>query len=240
MVQAELRQSILSGRLAPGEVLSQVALAQRFGVSRGPIREALRMLQREGLVEGEVNKRMRVIPFAADDLEQLYALRIVTEALAIRVSVPFFEPDELSTLQRQLGEMEATTGKLEPWEEVHRAFHRLLVSHAGERTIATIEQLSDHASRYRRMNLSQEPRAWSIGATEHREIVAACVERDAVGASRLLAEHLARTALTVMMIAAPEHEPFMVRAAVRMANGSEEPARGAVQAFSAARRNGAR
>ena len=89
-VYSSLRESILNGTLPPGESLSQVQLANQLGVSRGPLREAVRMLQREGLVEAEVNRRGRVSSFSIDDLEQLYAMRIVHESLAIRINVPRF------------------------------------------------------------------------------------------------------------------------------------------------------
>ena len=85
-VYTSLRESILNGALPPGESLSQVQLATKLGVSRGPLREAVRMLQREGLVEAEVNRRGRVSSFSIDDLEQLYAMRIVHESLAIRIT----------------------------------------------------------------------------------------------------------------------------------------------------------
>ena len=82
-----LRDEILSGHLAPGTRISQVQLARRYGMSRSPLREALRMLQREGLVEGALGKRSRVAPLNGRDLEQLYAMRIVIEAFAIQVTV---------------------------------------------------------------------------------------------------------------------------------------------------------
>jgi DNA-binding GntR family transcriptional regulator len=92
-VYSSLRESILNGALPPGESLSQVQLASQLGVSRGPLREAVRMLQREGLVEAEVNRRGRVSSFSIDDLEQLYAMRIVHESLAIRINVPALRSD---------------------------------------------------------------------------------------------------------------------------------------------------
>src|SRR3984885_6529486 len=68
-VYERVRNAILDGQLAPGAVMSQVALAQDLGISRTPLREALRMLQSEGLVEGEPNRRVRVAPMTASDLE---------------------------------------------------------------------------------------------------------------------------------------------------------------------------
>src|ERR1700680_4698252 len=80
LVYEQLREAILHGRLAPGVVVSQVQLAKELGVSRTPLREAVRVLQREGLVEGEANRMVRVTPFSIQDIEQLYAVRIANEA----------------------------------------------------------------------------------------------------------------------------------------------------------------
>ena len=99
-VYSSLRESILNGALPPGESLSQVQLATKLGVSRGPLREAVRMLQREGLVEAEVNRRGRVSSFSMDDLEQLYAMRIVHESLAIRITVPRFTQKDIDALHK--------------------------------------------------------------------------------------------------------------------------------------------
>lgn len=222
VVHDALREAILRSDLTAGTWLSQVQIAKQYGVSRGPVREALRMLQREGLIEAEVNHRARVARFSVEDLEQLYATRIVTEALSVSVSVPRFTDEDLEGLEILLHDLDELAGvDIERWEEVHRQFHLALVAHAGQRMLRAIEQAIDHSERYRRVYITQGPRSWSIGAAEHREIVDACVSRDAGMASELLARHLSRTALTVFMLVAPEHNPEMVRAALRQ---TTEPA----------------
>jgi DNA-binding GntR family transcriptional regulator len=224
VIHHALREAILRGEIAAGTWLSQVQIAKQFGVSRGPVREALRLLQREGLIEAELNRRARVAQFSVDDLEELYAARVVTEALGLSVSVPRFTDDELAALEHALAEMERLAGgNVERWEVVHRRFHLALVAHAGDRLLRIIEQHLDHGERYRRVYITQGPRAWSVGAAEHREIVDACTIRDAPLASALLARHLARTALTVFMLAAPEHDPATLRAAVRQVTGVVTP-----------------
>ena len=149
-VYSSLRESILNGALPPGESLSQVQLASQLGVSRGPLREAVRMLQREGLVEAEVNRRGRVSSFSIDDLEQLYAMRIVHESLAIRINVPRFTKRDIDALRGCLRRMEALAGHdLRQWQGVDREFHFTLLAHAGDRLMRTIRELYDHADRYR-------------------------------------------------------------------------------------------
>lgn len=221
-VYTSLRESILNGTLPPGESLSQVQLASKLGVSRGPLREAVRMLQREGLVEAEVNRRGRVSSFSIDDLEQLYAMRIVHESLAIRINVPRFGQRDLDTLRTCLRRMETLAGHdLRQWQAVDREFHFSLVAHAGDRLMRTIRELYDHADRYRGLYIKGVPRALSIAADEHKRIVEACEAGDAAYAAGQLARHLARTALTVLTHHAPEHDPTTVRAAIRLATGAE-------------------
>lgn len=229
VVHHRLREAILHGRLEAGATMSQVQLARQFGVSRTPLREALRMLQREGLVEGEANRRVRVAPFSLEDLEELYALRIVNEALGIRLTVPFMASEDDEFLAESLGQMAhyAAERDIDVWEQHHRAFHRRLVRHAGPRPLRLLSELSDHSERYRRLYVTHDPRAWAAGAAEHESIVEACHARNATLASDRLARHLSRTVLSVLMVVAPEHEPAMVRSALRTAIGADtSPASG--------------
>jgi DNA-binding GntR family transcriptional regulator len=223
----QIRQWIIRGDLPAGAGVSQLRLAKELGLSRGPVREALRLLERDGLVEATVNQRPRVAPFSIEDLEQLYAMRVAIESLAIRISVPLFGPGDLAGLEDALAEMDHWLERRdeERWQEPHGRFHRGLVAYAGDRMTRTIEQFFDHSERYRHAYMTGEPRAWSQGRADHREIFEACVERDAVTASRRLARHLSRTAMSVLIQKAPEHDPALVRAAVREVVGVDpEPA----------------
>jgi DNA-binding GntR family transcriptional regulator len=223
-VYSRLRESILNGTLPAGGLLSQVQLAREFGVSRGPLREALRMLQREGLVEAEVNHRGRVSLFSIEDLEQLYAMRIVHEALAIKINVPQLTRRDLDALRGHLRRMdELAAGDIRRWQAVDREFHFALVAHAGERMLRTITELYDHAHRYRFHYIKGFPGALSIAAEEHRKIVDGCDSRDPERAADELTRHLARTALTIISQHAPEHDPSTVRAAIRLATGRAAP-----------------
>jgi DNA-binding GntR family transcriptional regulator len=216
-VYRRLREAILHGRLAPGGVVSQVQLARELGVSRTPLREAVRMLQRDGLVSGEANRMVRVATFSIQDVEELYAVRIANEALAIRLTVPGMTDQDDASLKESLDQMAslAGLGDVDGWELKHRAFHTHLVRGGGTRLCTLLSELYDHAERYRRLYITSEPRAMSIGAAEHEAIVDACRARDAPGAAAELARHLSRTALMALMQIAPEHEPAMVRGTLR-------------------------
>ena len=220
VVHRRLRDAILSGELAAGAGLSQAQIAKECGISRGPVREAFRLLESEGLIRAEVNQRARVAPFSIADLEQLYAVRIINEALGVALSVPHFTVPDLDALDDAMTQMETLAGNdIGGWERVHLGFHRRLACHAGERIERLILDCIEHAERYRRAYVSGDPQAWTQGAAEHREIVRACRARDAPLASAQLARHLSRTALTVLMLVAPEHDPQVVRAAVRQVTG---------------------
>jgi len=180
------------------------------------------MLQREGLVEAELNHRGRVSSFSIDDLEQLYAMRIVHESLALRINVPRYTRRDIETMRSCLRRMDAVSRQdLKQWRTLDREFHFALVAHSGDRLIRTIRELYDHADRYRWLYITGVPRALHIAAEEHRHILEACVAGDSSLASGQLARHLARTALACVTHQAPEHDPTTVRAALRLATGAE-------------------
>lgn len=217
-VHERVREAILSGELRAAAVLSQVRIAEQLGVSRIPLREALRLLEREGLVESEVNHRARVKPLSVSDLEQLYAMRIQLEALGVRLTVPRLGSEDLAYLKECLARMDgfARAEDYEGWEGPHRAFHAALVAHAGDRLGGVISDLYDHAGRYRRAFMLETPRAWDASMKEHREIFEVCKEGNSVAASERLARHYSVTALNLGAAMAPEHEPLAVRTALRM------------------------
>jgi DNA-binding GntR family transcriptional regulator len=181
------------------------------------------MLQRDGLVTAEANRMVRVAQFSIQDVEELYAVRITNEALGIRLTVPAMSAEDHASLEQSLREMSrfAAESDVDTWEQHHRAFHTQLVRGGGKRLCTLLSELYDHAERYRRLYITSEPRAMSIGAAEHEGIVEACHARDAGAAAAELARHLSRTALTALMQIAPEHEPAMVRGALRAVLGSD-------------------
>lgn len=224
VVHDQLRASILRGEFDSDAPISQVQLAARLGVSRTPLREALRMLQREGLIESEPNRRVRVAQLTVADLVQLYAARIVIESLGARLAVPNLTAEDLAEMRRLLSEMtDVKDHDLEAWDIWHRAFHELLKSRYGDRLGRTARDLFDYTERYRHVYLT-EPYALVTVEEDHQAIYAACRAGDAVAASVHLARHTARAALTVVAIAEPEYDPAPVREALRMVTGTSEDA----------------
>lgn len=246
LVHARLRQAILGGEVEPGAPISQLALSQQLGVSRGPLREALRMLEHEGLVESEPNRRMRVTGFSMPDLEELYAMRIALETLAVSLGVSAMDGAHLEALEAQVIEIEAAAerGDHEEWIGPHREFHRLLVSPAGPRVTGAAEELSDHAERYRQFYAAKAPGAWLEGVPDHRAIFEAVRDRDPGAAASRLARHYSAVVLALIARLDPERDPVAIRLAVRMAAayrdlGPEAPERGGKgEALTAARVSG--
>lgn len=226
VIHDSVRKAILSGELGPGTAVSQAKIAEQFGTSRGPVREALRLLEREGLVEAEVNRRPRVAGLSIEDLEELYALRITVESLAITVSVPRFDDSDLQHLHELLGGMAATGEGRDTarYDTFHHRFHRELGKYAGARIASDVDRLYDHADRYRQIYRERAPYAWSVAIKEHRDIMTACETGDAREAGALLSRHYARTALTVLAMIRPEHEPALVRVALQRAVSSAQDA----------------
>lgn len=222
LVHEYLRELILDGTIPPESVISQVKLARQLGVSRTPLREALRRLQQEGLVDAEPNRRARVTGFDADDLERVYTSRILYEPLGLSLTVPRLSAEHLHVIEDALEEMRrhAATGDYPAWEEAHRRFHRSLVMHASDSLKRTIATFADRGDRYRRLYQSAIPRAWEIGDSEHEAIVQACRARNEREAVLQLARHFGRTALALMARMIPERDPVEVRGALLLVTGN--------------------
>ncbi|HZO07217.1 MAG TPA: GntR family transcriptional regulator, partial [Solirubrobacterales bacterium] len=172
-VHDELRNRILRGEMQPGTSMSQVELAELLDAGRTPLREALRLLQSEGLIENEPNRNVRVAEFTLDDVEDLYLMRISLECSAALVTVPELAPSDIAELGGLITQMEYFETEREHvgWETPHRAFHLKLVSGAGPQTRRTIEQLWDHAERYRRFYELADPPPWLLRVAEHRGLL---------------------------------------------------------------------
>jgi DNA-binding GntR family transcriptional regulator len=219
-----LRKLILDGEIAPHSVISQVQLAGQLGVSRTPLREALRRLQQEGLVEAEPNRKARVVGFDAVDLEVVYTGRLLYEPLGIALTVPRLSDTDAETI---LGRVEAMReakerDDYEAWQVAHRQYHRDVVMHAGGPLLRTIEGFADRGDRYRRIVQATHSGAWNYWDSDHELIANACRQRHVREASVELARHLARTALALMATFRPDYDPAQIRAALALIT-SENP-----------------
>ncbi|MFI1164471.1 GntR family transcriptional regulator [Streptomyces sp. NPDC020801] len=225
-LHALLRECILDGRLAPGTVLSQVALGRQLGVSRTPVREALRMLQEEGFVEAEPNQRMRVAGLDPSALDADYAMRITLECLALTMTLGGFSTRAKREAKAQLTAMRRATRvkDVEGWFAAHREYHRLLTAGAGEPLRRQLEALADRSVRYIRITQRLDAESWSeAGDTEHPAILDAVTAGDRDAAVARLAHHLERTALRVLGEQAPDYEPEAVPRAMALVSAGPSP-----------------
>lgn len=216
-----LRELILNGEMAPGTIISQVALAKALGVSRTPLREAIRLLQQEGLIEAEHNRRARVVSFDPDDLEAVYCNRLLLESLGIGVTVPRLTSNEVAEIDGLLGRMRSSveSGDQSTYEVAHREFHRAIIMHGGAPLLSQISLYADRGRRYRVLYRFNVEGADEFGASEHTAIFEACRDHDQKQAVTALARHLSHTALGILGRMAPERDPVALRTALLVVTG---------------------
>ena len=189
-----LRTAILDGDIAPGEWIRQEEVADRFGASRLPVREALRMLEAEGLTDYEPHRGARVPRLDAHQVDVVYQMRERLEPLALTESVPHLQDPELDRLEDVQGRIEANTD-VSRFLALDREFH--LLSYTGchiEQLTAMVTRLWNSTQHYRRafVSLSGPGRMWVVNA-EHRLILDAVRRRDTVDCERYLGGHIRRT-----------------------------------------------
>ena len=193
-IAAHLRAAILAGDIAPGERIRQEEVAERLGTSRLPVREALRMLEAEGLTEHTANKGARVPRLDAAELDVLYRMRERLEPLALTQSLPNLGVGERRELE-SIHERIAADVDLREFMVLDREFH--LGSYAGcasEKLSSTVTRLWNSTQPYRRafMALGGQQRRWIVDH-EHRLILDAIERQDPEDAERYLTGHIRRT-----------------------------------------------
>jgi len=193
-IAAHLRTAILAGDIAPGERIRQEGVAERLGTSRLPVREALRILEAEGLTEHTANKGARVPRLDPAELDVLYRMRERLEPLALSLSMPHLSAGEVRELE-SIHERIASDAGLREFMVLDREFH--LGSYAGcasEQLSSSVTRLWNATQAYRRafMELGGQQRRWIVDH-EHRLILDAIERRDAEDAERYLAGHIRRT-----------------------------------------------
>jgi DNA-binding GntR family transcriptional regulator len=220
-IHRELREQILVGRIPAGTVLSQVELAESFGVSRTPLREALRMLQEEGLILAENNRRARVATFHLDDLEAISGQRILLSSLATYITVPRLDEGDYAAMASALEAMAAAADAddVAAWRAADAAFHGVHYSRAPQRMHHEVIRLAERNDLYRSVWLRDAPHRDLQSVVEHERILADCQQHNVLEAVHGIARHQARIAITVLTHAVPEREPAVIRAALQLVLG---------------------
>jgi len=224
-VRTRLRDDILSGHIKPGVCLSQVQLAERYGVSRTPLREALRMLQEEGIVTATHNHRVRVREVNLDDIEAISAQRILLSSLATYLTVSSPTWTSTTAMEAALERMEKASaeGDAEGWHQSDVEFHSSHQQLAPQSILDDLERLGQRDELYKTIWMRTDRHTDAQTIDEHYAIHAASVAGDAGEAMRAVARHRARIGLSVMARAVPEREPATIRASLQVVLGATGP-----------------
>lgn len=204
VIEETLRAAILDGRLPCGIALRQQDLADLFGVSRMPVREALRQLEAQSLLNVIAHKGAVVAPLVQGDAAETYALRILLESEALRLSVPLLEAADLEQAARYIDELEmqhdyGQIGRL------NRLFHMSLYCKApNKRLLKLIDEALNEEERFLRFNL-EAMGLGKLSQEDHRALLRAAEDRDVETTVALLVHHLNRgVEVITRYLASPE------------------------------------
>ena len=187
-IAAALRRDIITGVLPPSSKVPQEKLAERFAVSRIPVRDALRQLEGEGLVTFVPNRGARVAPLSRDDLQEICEMRVALETLALRCALPELSNAQLDRATALQADMVAAP--VDEFGVLNAAFHETLYAPARRlRLLAQIEMLGRAADRYLRMTVANLDYA-QTSHDEHEELLSACRARDEAAAVACLTHHI--------------------------------------------------
>ena len=186
----------MNGPLFPGNWLREQDLVEQLEVSRTPIRESLRRLESEGLVEIVPYRGARVVTFSAEDFREEYTVRAALEGFAVELAVARISDETIEKLDKMANEMEKLLDErdLEMFLDLNRRFHMTLYNESQcKRLVAVIQSSWERENLYRLVFLSK-PAAFEMEKKIHREMLAACRSRDGERARKILQRTLMETA----------------------------------------------
>lgn len=193
LVRRELERMILSGELAVGAKLNEVALARSLGVSRGPVREAFRALVESGLVRQEKNRGVFVRQIEVAEADEIYELRAILEEWVGRRLAQTASAEQLKELKALVERMDRAAAKndVDAWHSLNLEFHDRLVAYAGNaKLLATYRRLVNELNLYRRQTLAQRG-ALPVFTREHRDVVLKIAAGNGAAAGKALFDHVA-------------------------------------------------
>lgn len=194
-----LRQAILKGELAPGERLMEIQLAERLGVSRTPIREAIRKLELEGLVLMIPRKGAEVAKISEKSLRDVLEVRRSLEELAIELACLRMLPDEVEELERRQEDFKEAVLSGTPMEiaETDEAYHDVIYKGTcNDRLVQMINNLREQMYRYRLEYIKDEDKR-QVLLLEHDNILEAVRKRQVEEAKEAMREHIDNQEITV-------------------------------------------
>lgn len=190
LVAESIEEMILAGELPPGHKLNEIALAQRFGISRGPLREAFRLLEEGGLIRQEKNRGAHVREIRLSEAADLYDVRAGLDATAGRLLAARISDEQLRTLREMTEAMkEVPPDAVDRFHELNLSFHDCIVGMTGNAVLAEqYRRLAKLLALFRRRNLLA-PMAIPHFAEEHSAIVDLLAARDGPGVAEALFAH---------------------------------------------------
>jgi DNA-binding GntR family transcriptional regulator len=189
VIVIHLREAIISGRLEEGEPVRQDDIAQMFNVSKIPVREALKRLEAEGLVQFRRHKGAVVTKISEPELAQMFEVRVLLEVQAVRLALPHMTEETFERAEQICKEFmaESDVGR---WAQLNWEFHSCLYESAKRPfLVKLIRSIHDKVERYLRLQLSLSD-GKDRADREHRAIIEACRKGDADKAADLVEEHL--------------------------------------------------
>jgi DNA-binding GntR family transcriptional regulator len=200
-IHDRLRAAIISGELSPGSPVIEAELATKLGASRTPVREALRRLEAEGLLEPRGLRGSVVRALRSDEVECVFEIREALESLAARRAARSMREPELRKLDQHLGQLRASVDDPNEMERHDTAFHDTILAMAnGDRLKRMLTELREELIAYRFLSLS-DPERRRATVIEHTGIVAAIRAHDEDEAARLTAKHIANARAVVLRLA---------------------------------------
>jgi DNA-binding GntR family transcriptional regulator len=198
-IAASLREAILTGVYAPGTRIRQEDVAEQFGASRLPVREALRILESDGLVTLVANTGAWVAHLSLDECQEMYQIRERIEPLLLSYSLPGLSAETLERLAALADEMQSGVD-VETFLHLDREFHLLAYTGASTTILGdTVQRLWNSTQHYRRaFTLLASPDGTRAVHYEHQLLVGALKRGDSVDAERVLAGHIRRTRLELL------------------------------------------
>jgi len=196
-IVVELRRRIIAGELSEGTPLRQEALATELGVSRIPIREAIRQLEAEGFVQSELHKGTVVRALSLAEIQELFDIRIHLETWLFETAIPRLSEADLLRAE-QLTDETMVEGNVENWGDLNWQFHETLYAPSG-RTVALklLKSVHDNANRYINLQIAVAQDV-ELELADHRAILAYARLRDTERAVGSLRMHIQRVANNLM------------------------------------------
>lgn len=191
-----LRAAVTSGEMRPGEHYSAIGLAEKLGVSRTPVREALQMLEKEGIVRIEKNRGVRVIQMSLDEIVQIFQIRIILEPPAAARGAEAATDADLEHIQNLHGKIldAAASGDGRRTLQADKDFHLFLLGLAGNERLTALDKELRNLVLTRGLVTIPSARSGQDLADDRREIIDALARRDARAVARAVREHVTRTA----------------------------------------------